>query len=289
MSFRAASLLGLLCASGAAWGHGVPAGTATLRLNGDRVFAVFSVPVTLLGPSDEDGNGQLSLAELERHRADITAVVRTLVRVESGLEKGEVTFEDLLVPHAEADGAQAAAATHLGVMRSTRFPGPVRSARLVLEVFSAEPEARVEAAFLDERGTLLERATLSRAVPAYRFGARAPEVAWMHAAAAGTWVAQSPWAWGLLLVSLLAGAVFGGRPRRAVGLAAGAGAVLILSRAVVVQAAFGRELPHDVAAGLGTTLVLTACSVAALGVGLKVSIARRRAVPGGGGDLSRAA
>jgi hypothetical protein len=209
--------------------------------------------------------------------------------VESGLEKGEVTFEDLLVPHAEADGSQASAATHLGVMRSTRFSGPVRSARLVLEVFAGEPEAKVEAAFLDERGTLLERATLSRAAPSYRFGARASEVAWMHAAASAEWLARSPWAWALLLLSVLAGALLGGKPRQAMALGAGAGAVLILSRAVVLQAAWGRELPHDVAAGWSTTLVLTACAVAALGVGLKVSIARRRAVPGGGGDLSRAA
>lgn len=275
MKLRAASLLALVCASGAAWGHGVPAGSATLRLNGDRIFAMFSVPVVLLGPSDEDGNGQLSLSELERHRADVTAVVRTLVRVESGLERGEVTFEDLLLPHEEGDGAPAAAATHLGVMRSTRFSGPVRSARLVLEVFQAEPEAKVEAAFLDERGTLLERATLSRAAPTHRFGMRASEVAWMHAAAAAQWVATSPWAWALLLVSLLAGAAFGSQPRKAVGLAAGAGAVLILSRGVVVQAAFGRELPHDVAAGLGSTAVLTACAVAALGVGLAVRKLRR--------------
>jgi hypothetical protein len=275
MTVRAASLLALVCASGTAWGHGVPAGTATLRLHGDRVFAMFSVPVSLLGPADEDGNGQLSLAELERHKPAITEVVRALVRVESGLERGEVTFEDLLLPHAESEGTPAAAATHLGVMRSTRFSGPVRSARLVLELFQVEPEAKVEAAFLDARGTLLERATLSVAVPSHRFGARASDVAWMHASASAAWVATSAWAWALLLLSLLAGAVFGAQPRRAVALAAGAGVVLILSRAVAVQAAFGRELPHDGVAGFSTTAVLTACSVAALGTGLWVRQVRR--------------
>lgn len=276
-SLRVLLAAALLGAAGTAWGHGVPAGTATVRLNGDRLFAMFSVPVSLLGTADEDGDGQLSAAELERRRADITEAVRVLVRVESGFEQGEVTFEDLLLPHAEA-GEAAPASTHVGVMRSTRFSGPVHSARLALRLFDGDQqEAKVEAALLDERGELLERATLSRAAPTHRFGARAVEVAWLHAAAAGAWVVRSPWAWGLLVLALLAGALLGARPRRAVVFSSGAGVVLLLSRAVVVQGTWGRELPHEVAAGFSTTAVLTACTVAALWVGLQARRLRRRA------------
>lgn len=284
---RVAPLL-LLFTAATSWGHGVPAGSASVRLNGDRVFALFSVPVSLLGAADEDRDGQLSLSELEGHREGITAVVRSLVRVESGTERGDITFEDLLLPHAEGEGAAAPAATHLGVMRSTRFSGRVEAPRLVMSVFEGDQEeSQVEAAFLDERGTLLERTPLTRAAPSYRFGAGSLEVGWLHAVETARWLVHAPWAWALLVLVPLGTARFRHRKRVAMAWAVGMGSALFLLRAFAVRAEWGRELPHTLAGGWGATAVLGTLVVLMFGLG--ISAVRRRAAPGAGGDPSRAA
>ncbi len=143
-----------------------------MRLNGDRVFSILSFPVSQLSRGDDDGDGRLSAGELQRHQASITAEVRERLRVESGREQGEVMFEDLLLPHAEDGSAEVPPATHLGVMRSTRFAHAVTAPWLVVRAFEgAEAQSTFHASFLDERGGLLERTPLSRAAPAWRFGA----------------------------------------------------------------------------------------------------------------------
>jgi len=248
--------------------HGVPHGTGTLRLNGDRVFSVLSFPVSLLTRGDDDGDGRLSLEELARHRADITAVVRERLRVESGMERGEVMFEDLLLPHAEDASTGVPPATHLGVMRSTRFSHAVTAPRLVAQLFDGpEGAAQLHATFLDERGTPLDRATLSGKVPSWRFGAGPLEVAGLHARAAAGWLAGTPWAWLLLGAALASGALLRRRPRWSLAGATGAGGALLFYRAFAAHAAGGREFPHTLAGGLGTTAVLGVCAVAALGAG----------------------
>jgi hypothetical protein len=288
MSLRTAAsagLLGLLALCPAqAFGHGVPHGTGTLRLNGDRVFSVLSFPVSQLTRGDDDGDGRLSRGELERHRQDITAVVRERLRVESGFDRGEVMFEDLLLPHAEDGGGDLPPATHLGVMRSTRFSHAVTAPRLVAQVFDG-PEAgsQFHATFLDERGEPLDRATLSARVPSWRFGAGPAEVARLHAAGAAGWLVRTPLGWLLLGAALASGALLRRRPRWVVAGATGSGGALLLSRALAAHAAFGREFPHTLAAGLGSTAVLGACAVAALGLGLGwTGGASRGSTPGPG-------
>ena len=266
-----------LCAGMAtgASAHGVPHGTGTLRLNGDRVFSVLSFPVSLLAEGDDDRDGRLSREELQRNRSAISAQLRDQLRVESGREQGEVMFEDLLLPHAEEGSTDIPPSTHVGLMRSTRFSHAVTAPRLVARLFEGpEENAQFQATFLDERGEVLDRATLSRAVPAWRFRAGPLEVAGLHARGAVGWLAGVPAAWGLLGLALGCGAFLRRRPRQALLAATASGSALLLSRAFSEHARYGRELPHTLAGGMGGAVVLAAFTVAAFGAGRVLAAAR---------------
>lgn len=67
-------LLALLCVlllPTAASAHLLPKQTATMRIKDDAAFLVVSVPISALKNVDDDENGMLSLAEIERHNQDI--------------------------------------------------------------------------------------------------------------------------------------------------------------------------------------------------------------------------
>ncbi|MBM4379252.1 MAG: hypothetical protein FJ086_08120 [Deltaproteobacteria bacterium] len=241
--------------------HGVSHGTGTLRLSGDRALSNPSFPVSLLSRGDDDQDGRLSPEELQRHWNRISTELRERLRLESGLEQGEVMFEDLLLPHSEEGSPGIPPATHVGVMRSTRSSHPVTAPRLVARLFEGPDEgSQFQATFLDERGNVLDRAGPLEVV---RLGARS---------AAG-WLAGAPVAWGLLELLLAAGSVLR-RMRRwpLLGAATACGALLAF-RALAEQAHAGQELPHALAGGLGGAAVLAACAAAAFGAGLALSAA----------------
>lgn len=68
---RLAVFFWLMTLSGAAHAHMLPKETATMNILDKAAFFVVSVPVSALKGVDDDGNGQMSIVEMQKHTPDI--------------------------------------------------------------------------------------------------------------------------------------------------------------------------------------------------------------------------
>jgi len=98
---RLTAAAGLWCLQwlvGTAQAHMLPAQNATMNIVDKAVFFVVSVPVSALQGTDLDGNGQLSLAEIDRGRAQISAQFDARFRVASDGEQGKPVLTWIVPP-----------------------------------------------------------------------------------------------------------------------------------------------------------------------------------------------
>lgn len=96
---RAVLLACLLCAAGGAWAHLMPQGQGTVRVDRDGVFAVVALPASVFAGADTDGNGRISLAELDARREPLLRQAREALDFRGDGERGRLLLEDLLIPH----------------------------------------------------------------------------------------------------------------------------------------------------------------------------------------------
>ncbi len=161
------SLLRLVALPTGASAHLMPPGHGTLRVEGDTVFSLVSVPVSALRGFDDDGDRLLSVAELDRHRADIVRELARKLALHDGLRPGQTVFEDLLISH--SDDGTTKPTEHLVVMRRTQWPSPVTALGVHVELFddAAPSEQRLNLTAL--QGQLSERIELSAQRTEHRF------------------------------------------------------------------------------------------------------------------------
>lgn len=76
-------LLALALVADTAHAHLLPKQTATMNILGRSAFCVVSVPASALANVDDDGNGLLSLAEIQRHATEIQRQFGTRFRISS--------------------------------------------------------------------------------------------------------------------------------------------------------------------------------------------------------------
>ena len=103
--------------------HLLPPQNATLHLIGDKVYVVVSVPVSTLTGVDDDGDGQLSAAELRRHQANIDRQFQQRFQLSTANETGRVLTSWVLSP--QTGGGLLLPTSYVVVLEVAQFSRPV--------------------------------------------------------------------------------------------------------------------------------------------------------------------
>lgn len=118
----------------AAQAHLMPAGQGGMRIMGDSVSTLVSVPVALLRGVDDNGDGRLSLAELNIHRAEIDAQLASRFRLFNGDQAERILFQDLLISDLKSEGQTGT--LHLILMRNSQWLRPVDALRVQADLYT---------------------------------------------------------------------------------------------------------------------------------------------------------
>src|SRR5215472_7737950 len=115
-------LLGLAAFAGPASAHLLPAQSGTLHLTGDTVFSVIDIPAGCLPMADDNHDGLIDGAELQRHRAEIIAVFQQRFHVTSDGDPSHSVI-GLMLPQAD-DGSTAGSGYVMAMQRITFKTAP---------------------------------------------------------------------------------------------------------------------------------------------------------------------
>jgi hydrogenase/urease accessory protein HupE len=113
--------------------HLLPPQNATLHVVGDKVYAVVSVPVSALSGVDDDGDGQLSMAELRRHQADINRQFMQRFELSTVHETARVLNGWVLSP--QTGGGAMVPMTYVVVLEAVQFSRSVGELALRTDLF----------------------------------------------------------------------------------------------------------------------------------------------------------
>jgi hypothetical protein len=164
----------LLARPTAADAHLMAANRATLNVVGESVFAVVSVPVSALHGFDDDGDGLLSMPELERHQDALKTEIDRRFVVSDGDDTGTTVRIDLVLSP-QHDGAQDRS-SQVVALEHTRFSSAPRDLGLLCDLFGArdgERSLELTATRHTGKGAESEPATLTPEARAHRFFAPA--------------------------------------------------------------------------------------------------------------------
>ncbi|MDP3138505.1 MAG: HupE/UreJ family protein [Burkholderiaceae bacterium] len=115
----AAAAVLILCQPASA--HLMPAGQGTINIRENSAYALISVPVAALSGFDDDSDGRMSLAELNRHRAALLRQVDDRLALRNAGQAPHTVFEDLLIPHEHPPDPPGPSA-YLTSMRHLQWP-----------------------------------------------------------------------------------------------------------------------------------------------------------------------
>jgi hypothetical protein len=135
-----------LCAALLAWpaaqAHLMPAQRGTLNLVGDGAFVVLSLPVSAFSGADDDGDGLLSLAELQAHAADIQRQVAHGVQLWS--DAGPRPLQGLMLELSPDDHLPNGTARQLVAMGRFALDGQTQNLRLSLALFGTGADEQTQ-------------------------------------------------------------------------------------------------------------------------------------------------
>jgi hypothetical protein len=164
--------LALLVASlpvASAGAHSLDANLLTVQLQGDVARLEATPTFDALHGVDDDGDGRLTTAELEHHRAELRArYERGLILSSETGEVAKVVFFDVVVPGGAAETPEAGG--HIRFRAQHQFTSAPRGLVVDYALFPADPEAAVGAtagyrAPGGDKVERLERVPLSRRRP----------------------------------------------------------------------------------------------------------------------------
>jgi hydrogenase/urease accessory protein HupE len=115
--------------------HLLPPQNATIHAVGAKVYAVVSVPVSALSGVDDDGDGQLSVAELRRHQSDISREFRQRFELRMAKETGRALTSWVLSP--QTGGGALAPMSYVVVLEAVQFSRPVDELALHTDLFGS--------------------------------------------------------------------------------------------------------------------------------------------------------
>jgi hypothetical protein len=119
----------------AAEAHLMPAGQGTLNVVGNAVFSVLSVPVSALHDFDDDGDGLLSLKELEKHHRALHDEIDRRFVVSDGDREGSTVRVDLVL--SPRDEGPYDRAGEVVALKHTTFAEPPADVFLKCDLFGA--------------------------------------------------------------------------------------------------------------------------------------------------------
>lgn len=151
---RACALCAVLLTAHSAQAHLMPSGQGSLRIAGDSVFLVVSVPVAVLTGFDADGDRLLSLAELNQHRDALNQQVSQRLDLRNAGQPGQLLFADLIIPHLHDPDARPAT-RQIVAMRTYRWSAPVQSLTLDSRLSSADAPSLMLRAMNGERSEVV--------------------------------------------------------------------------------------------------------------------------------------
>lgn len=130
---RVLCALAALGAAGASHAHMMEAGQGAVRLVGDSAYLTVAVPVAALRGVDDNRDGLLDKAEVDAHRAEISAQVSALLAIEQSGVAGKVIFEDYLLSHSHEPGYKGEAT--LVALRRYQWVAPLTSLTMKISMF----------------------------------------------------------------------------------------------------------------------------------------------------------
>ncbi len=187
---RGASALvicGGLALASPAQAHLMVAQHGTLNFVGTGAFLVLSLPVSAFDGVDDDGDGRLSGAELQAHRAAIEATVVQRVRLADA--HGVLPLQGVMLSLSPPDDAPAAPASQLVVLGRYALPGDaagLSALQWAMPLFGRLPDEQ-RLVLNVTRGVDQQELLLQPGQPAARL---LPPRAWDFAAAWRAWCAR---------------------------------------------------------------------------------------------------
>jgi hypothetical protein len=135
MIMRRLIALALLWVAGLSGAHAhlMVAQRGTLNFVDDGAFMVLSVPVSALAGSDDDGDGMLSMAELQAHRDKVITAIKSQIQLVDA--HGPRPLEGLMLTLSPTDDAPAAPAPQLIVMGRFALADPSKPLSLQVGLF----------------------------------------------------------------------------------------------------------------------------------------------------------
>ncbi len=115
--------------------HLLPPQNATIHAVADKVYAVVSVPVSALSGVDDDGDGQLSAAELRRHQPDINRQFMQRFQLSMAKETGRVLTSWVVSP--QTGGGALAPMSYVVVLEAVQFSRSVDALALRTDLFGS--------------------------------------------------------------------------------------------------------------------------------------------------------
>lgn len=171
-----AALAGALSlGAGTAQAHLLPAQRGTVNVVGTGVFVVLSVPAASLHGADDDGNGVLDMAELERHEAELRAEIDRRVSILDGSTPATTVRVDMMLsPQHDAAGDRA---DQILVLKHAQLDAPPTDLRMRCDLFGPRAPERsltITATRHPVSGTETEIGVLTPDAPDHAFFAVVP-------------------------------------------------------------------------------------------------------------------
>ena len=162
-------LFWLLVLPGGARAHLLPKQNATMNIVDKVAFFVVSVPVSTLENIDTDGNGLLSVAEIEQHNHAIQQQFYARFRVSINGKQGTKALTWVLPP--QTDGTPVDT-DYIVIMHRVNFVEAPKTPAVETDLFGTEPgesQMTMTASRRDEGTKVSEVAILDAGAPAHTF------------------------------------------------------------------------------------------------------------------------
>jgi hypothetical protein len=129
----------LTLAPRAAHAHLLPAGQGTVNVVGAELFAAVSIPTSSLHDGDDNGDGTLDVAELQRHEEALRAEADRRLVLRDGETMARTLRVDLILsPEHDAAGSRA---DHVVVLKHAALDAPPEELRVACDLFGAGASA----------------------------------------------------------------------------------------------------------------------------------------------------
>jgi hypothetical protein len=120
--------------------HLLPAGQGTVNVVGAGLFAAVSVPASAFHGADDDGDGTLDVAELQRHEEALRAEAdRRLLLFDGATPARTVRVDLVLSPEHDATGGRA---DRVVVLKHAELDAPPEDLRVRCDLFGARDSER---------------------------------------------------------------------------------------------------------------------------------------------------